>query len=146
MFLINNIDKPKYPDHYRAVENLVREKMGCPKIGDGWISETMLYNIVSGIYCDETIIRHHRPKWLDKLELDIYLPNLRLAFEYQGIQHYEPIERWGGEEYLKIVQEHDRRKKELCVENNVTLICIDYDESLTESHIKNRIKEAFDTF
>lgn len=117
--------------------------MGFRKIGDGWVSETMLYNIVVKIFPEDTIIRHFRPQWLEKLELDIYLPERKLGFEYQGIQHYKPIEYWGGEEGFKVVQEHDERKKKLCVENSITLICVDYDEPLVETHIRNRIKEVY---
>ena len=55
-----------------AIENLVREQFGYPKIGDAWVSETMLFHIVEEIYPDVEIIRHHRPNWLEGLELDIY--------------------------------------------------------------------------
>lgn len=140
---IKNLNHCRCPDHRRLVENKVREDMGFRKIGDGWVSETMLYNIIAKIFPKDNIIRHFRPQWLDKLELDIYLPERKLGFEYQGIQHYKPIEYWGGEYGFKVVQEHDKRKKELCVENNVTLICVDYDEPLEETHIRNRIKEVY---
>ena len=140
MTLYKTIETPKSPDDKVMMENMIRERMGYRKIGDGWVSETILYNIVSNIYPNEEIIRHFRPIWLDRLEIDIFLPNKRIGFEYQGIQHYQPIEHWGGEEQLKVVQEHDRRKMKLCKENNIQLICIDYDEPLTESHIRDRIK------
>ena len=84
-----------------AIENLVREQIGYPKIGDAWVSETMLYHIVEEIYPDTEIIRHHRPNWLEGLELDIYIPSKKLAFEYQGLQHFQAVEHWGGKEKLK---------------------------------------------
>ena len=79
---------------------------------------------------------------MEKLELDVYIPDLKIGFEYQGIQHFQSVEYWGGEEQLLVVQEHDTRKKRLCVENNVTLICVNYDEPLTETHMKDRIQEV----
>ena len=39
------------------------------------------------------------------------LPLLRTAIEYQGIQHYHPIEFFGGEEALLTRQELDRQKR-----------------------------------
>ncbi len=131
---------PSQPPHEREIENFVREKFGYKHIGEGWISEGILYDIVKNIYPNEEIIRHHRPLWLDRLELDIFLPNKKLAFEYQGIQHYQPIEHWGGEEQFKIRVEHDSRKKRLCKEHDITLVCIDYDEPLNEQYVKHKIK------
>ena len=33
-----------------------------------------------------------------RMRLDIYLPDLKLAIEHQGEQHYQPITVFGGEE------------------------------------------------
>lgn len=62
------------------------------------------------------------------LRFDFYLEERgkRFAIELNGIQHYEPIERFGGQEgYLKQV-ERDRRKKKYCDENGIELIIIPY--------------------
>ena len=122
-----------------AIENLVREQIGYPKIGDAWVSETMLYHIVEEIYPNIEIIRHHRPSWLEGLELDIYIPSKQLAFEYQGLQHFQAVEHWGGEAKLEIQKEHDRRKKRICEEKGIVLICINYDEELTNDYVRKRI-------
>lgn len=55
-------------------------------------------------------------------ELDIYLPSLNLAFEINGIFHYEPIY---GEEKLKRTQETDKNKHDRCNTLNINLISID---------------------
>lgn len=122
-----------------AIENLVREQIGYPKIGDAWVSETMLYHIIEEIYPNTEIIRHNRPDWLEGLELDIYIPNKKLAFEYQGLQHFQAVEHWGGKEKLEIQKEHDSRKKRICEERGVHLICINYGEELTNDYIRKRI-------
>ncbi len=122
-----------------ALENSVREQLGYPKIGDAWVSETILYHIVEEIYPNIEIIRHHRPQWLNGLELDIYIPSKKLAFEYQGIQHFQAVEHWGGQEKLKIQKEHDIRKKQICEEKGICLICINYDEELTNDYIVKKI-------
>lgn len=124
-------------DH--AIENSVREQMGFKKIGDAWVSETMLFQIIQELFPNENVIRHQRPEWLEGLELDIFIPEKKLAFEYQGIQHFKPIKHWGGEEKLKIQQEHDARKKRLCAKCGVRLICVNYDEDLSSEHIKSLI-------
>jgi hypothetical protein len=55
-------------------------------------------------------------------ELDIYIPSLKLAFELNGIFHYEPIY---GEEKLASVKNNDNRKFQACLEKNIELCIID---------------------
>ena len=55
-------------------------------------------------------------------ELDIYIPSLKLAFELNGIFHYEPIY---GNERLKKIQNNDDRKFQACLERGIELCIID---------------------
>ena len=55
-------------------------------------------------------------------ELDIYIPSLKLAFELNGIFHYEPIY---GSEKLAQIQNNDSRKFQACLERNISLCIID---------------------
>jgi hypothetical protein len=121
------------------MENFTRSEFGFKKIGEGWVNETLLYNIIKSIFPGQTVIRHFRPDWLERLELDIYLPDLKIALEYQGQQHFTAVEAWGGEKALVEVQERDRRKARLCKNNNIRLILIDFTEPLTENYIKQVI-------
>ena len=126
----------------KRIEDIVRQEFGFRKVGEGWISETILYNIVSRIFPNEYIIRHYRPEWLDGLELDIYLPSQRIAFEYQGQQHYHPIRIWGGEAGLVQLQARDRRKMERCEELGIKLIQVKYTVPLTESHLRVTVDQV----
>ena len=63
---------------------------------------------------------------LGKLSYDFWLPKSQTLIEYQGAQHYEPINCFGGEEKYKIQIEHDRLKREYALKNNYTLIEISY--------------------
>jgi hypothetical protein len=123
------------------IENIARTEFGFKKVGEGWVSETLLYNIITHLYPNHSIIRHHRPDWLDRLELDIYLPELKLAFEYQGQQHFHAIKAWGGEKALNDLEERDRKKANLCSQNGITLIPIDYTEPLTEGYLHKVISQ-----
>jgi len=72
-----------------------------------------------------------RPDWLInpetncKLELDGYNKQLKLAFEYQGQQHYNAIKLWGGKKNLESIQRRDKIKRKLCKAKGITLIEID---------------------
>ena len=55
-------------------------------------------------------------------ELDIYIPSLKLAFELNGIFHYEPI---FGNEKLNQTQNNDHRKFQACAEHRISLCVID---------------------
>ena len=57
-----------------------------------------------------------------KSELDIYIPSLELAFEINGIFHYEPI---FGESTLKQIQKNDSKKSKKCKDLGITLYHID---------------------
>jgi hypothetical protein len=125
----------------KQIENLVREEFGFKQVGEEWISEAMLYRIVCQVFPDRQILRRDRPGWLGGLELDVYLPELKLAFEYQGQQHFHAISAWGGEEALGRVQERDARKARLCAEQEATLIAVDYTEPLTETYVRRLLEE-----
>lgn len=55
-------------------------------------------------------------------ELDIYIPNMKLAFELNGIFHYEPIY---GINKLNQIKNNDNRKFQACLERNIELCIID---------------------
>lgn len=123
-----------------AAENEVRRALGHYEKGNRWTSETILFQLVESKYGDEyTLERHHRPDWLDGLELDIFIVEADLGIEYQGVQHYEVVEHWGGEEALKERQERDRRTKELCDEHGVDIVEIRHDEGLSDSLIEKKV-------
>lgn len=46
--------------------------------------------------------------------------------EYQGIQHYAPSTKFGGEAGLQKQRINDMRKREYCRKRNITLISIPY--------------------
>ena len=110
--------------------NLTAEGIIKPK----WKHELSLFHAVRRRYPDT--LYQYRPDWLGRQSLDLYIPALRTAIEYQGIQHYLPVEFFGGEEALSQRQDLDRQKKQLCAENGVCLIEWPYDREPTDKNIE----------
>jgi len=73
-----------------------------------------------------------RPSWLrndrgHQMELDGYSHVLRVAFEYQGVQHYAPVALFHrGTKTLMRRNADDKKKHSLCREHSVTLVDIPY--------------------
>ena len=66
------------------------------------------------------------------MQLDRYYPTLKLAFEYQGSQHYEYSKYISRtEEKFRYYKECDELKKELCKKKGVTLVEISYKDKIT---------------
>ena len=132
------------------VENDLRQYFGYPKIGEKWISETHLFHLIKEIFPEYNPIFHYSGGEMQGLELDIFIQELRLGIEYQGEQHYQIIEHWGGEEGLNKRIENDKRKLELCKQNNYTLIEFTFNDDLNrdlvierlENHISFEVKLA----
>ena len=111
-----------------------------------WKSEQLVYGLVKQLYPKEDVIYQHRPTFLcignRQLSYDIYIRKLRIAIEYQGKQHFEPVEIFGGSNAFKRQQERDDLKRKLSVANNVHLVYINYWEDITLELIEKKIKES----
>ena len=137
--LIVELEEKIFREVFREAENRYRESVGLIRVGEGWISELLLFNRLKERFPNEEIIRHARLDWLGRQHLDIYLPKHNIGIEYQGLQHYKPIEFFGGEEAFIKNQERDARKKRLCEENECKLIYVDPDYELDD--VTNTLKE-----
>lgn len=94
-------------------------------------SQDRLVTVVRQIYPDSEIIvnyKHPDLRFLRsgrKMEFDVWIPDLNLAFEYQGEQHYY-LTNWLSEEQFAAVQMRDREKAEAAQAHGITLIPVKY--------------------
>lgn len=72
--------------------------------------------------------------------MDIYIEELKLGIEYQGIQHFDPISCWGGEESLEKLQIRDNKKQKLALLNNIPLVYFTHEEHLNDAIVMQKIK------
>lgn len=137
------IMREQYGKHLepRDAENSVREQIGVPKIGEGWVSQTQLYYTIVALFPEYEIQREASPAWLGRQRYDIYFPQAKLAIEYQGKQHFEPVDIFGGEEGFKKTVERDKEKLRKSKENGVTVLFISCKDKIDEDSLYRRVKK-----
>ena len=128
---------------FRPAEDKYRESIGIPKIGEGWVSETDLFYKIKDEFPNHKVVQHARPKWLGLQHLDIFFPDDNVAIEYQGLQHYQPVDFFGGQKGFERTQERDRIKQEKCQANGCFLLYVD--ESMTFEKVVQDIERALET-
>jgi hypothetical protein len=139
-YLPNQKYLDKYIDSRYEPNNVVRELLGLPRIGEGWISETKLYYQLKQQFENDVVLQHIKPKWLGRQHFDIYFPHNNIAVEYQGKQHFEPVNYFGGDEAFKRNIERDERKKKLSENNNCDLFYVEPGYKITE--LVEKIKKS----
>ena len=112
-----------------------------------WVSEELMYNLICKIFKRNNVIYQHRPFFLKssfggQMSYDVFVPKWNLAFEYQGQQHFEPIEFFGGEDSFVHTQTRDLEKKQLSEKNGIHLVYINYWENLTKELIVEKIRSV----
>lgn len=107
----------------RHGENSARINVGQHRVGEGWISETELFNVVSRHFGQVTmVIQHGKPPGFSRQHLDIWIPDWNIGIEYQGLQHDQPVDFFGGEDAWRRTIVRDERKRALCSQLGITLI------------------------
>lgn len=111
-----------------------------------WKTEELIYKYIKKIYKNYKVIYQHRPFFLvgpsgGQMSYDIFITGLNIAIEYQGRQHFEPVDFFGGQESFEKTIVRDKLKKELSEKNNIKLIYINYWENVSLSFIKEKIEK-----
>ena len=130
-------------DGLTADWRLARTKIRTELTAEGvirpkWKHELSLFHAIRQKYPDT--LYQYRPDWLGRQSLDIFIPSLRTAIEYQGIQHFHPVDFFGGEEALALRQELDQMKRQRCEENHVRLIEWPYHLEPTDENVEEITK------
>ena len=134
---IPDIELRKELSDYHSAITSCRNKIYESLISDShtnarWISEQEAYRIVKSHYPDVRF--QYQPAFLRGQKLDIFIPSKNTAIEYQGKQHYEPVEFFGGKKGYMSNQRRDDRKRRLCRSQGIKIVYWDYDKPLTEEY------------
>lgn len=124
---------------------------GCPECGRRFRKgETELYEFLCKKYPEFEIKRSF---WLKHKEYDIFFPQFKIGIEFQGAQHFIPVDFGGyGQEKAKELfvenQKRDKKKKEFSKKKDITLLyfsdLVEYDTFLGEKlyHDKEELCEV----
>jgi very-short-patch-repair endonuclease len=124
----------------------------CPCCSEGK-SQRELTDIIRGLFQCHTICSDFKGfDWLrttgtGKQEFDIWIPELKLAIEYDGQQHFRPV-RFGGisleraKKQLKKVKQLDRLKNKKVKEHTddvTTFVRFSFKEELTKDYVAAKL-------
>lgn len=110
-----------------------------------FVSEKRLYEAIRTRYSDA--VSQQRFPWLGRQSLDIYIPSKKTAIEYQGEQHYRPVDIFGGRREYRRQMRLDRNKKRLCKKHGVKLLYFSYKENAPDRlHWKKIYKSEKELF
>lgn len=109
-----------------------------------WKSEQLVYELTKQLFPKCVVFYQYRPEYLkmgrSQLSYDIFISKKRVAIEYQGKQHFEPIEIFGGIEAFEEQQKRDKLKRDLSDQNGIKLVYINYWEDITSALILERVE------
>ena len=109
------------------------KKQGCPHCSNTSKGEENIKIILDKynmIYYQQ--YKFNGCKNIHRLKFDFYLPEHNICIEYDGLQHFKPVEFFGGETRFKYQQKIDRIKTDFCKNNDINLVRIKYSENIEE--------------
>jgi tetratricopeptide (TPR) repeat protein len=113
-------------------ESEVRAANGLPPRGAGWLAESEMIRLLIQKFFPHEVIRQFSPDWLQGMRFDAYIPDFQLAIEYQGEQHFRPIDIFGGDEGFHQTTLRDLLKRSLAEQEGVRLEYIKYDQDIDQ--------------
>ena len=132
---------------YGYPANLLNRSTGCPRcnmsIGEKALLDTL--NELGIVYTSQYCIndgKHRKP-----LRIDAFDKENNIAFEFNGEQHYYPVDFAGrgtewAENQFNLTIERDKAKEQYCLDNGIHLIIVPYWEKRNiKNFLINKIKE-----
>lgn len=145
--------KSKYGDQYTILDkyktNKIKLRVRCNNCGHVW--KIKPDNLLNGCGCPQcasskgekyvlkaltklnikevsqkTFKDLKNPKTNYALRFDFYIPDYNMCIEYDGKQHYKPINYFGGIDGYKSRKYRDQLKNQYCKEHNIKLLRIPY--------------------
>jgi hypothetical protein len=138
--------------------HMISHKQWCPVCGPRSKEQKEIYNILKNIFPSCQIYYNYRgfnwlksdKKYKQRMEIDIWVPDIKLAIEYDGIQHFKPTKfssNMTDEQAKKTfaeVKRRDKKKIELIEQHQDIVrhfIRFNYKDKIDFGLVKERLKE-----
>lgn len=116
---------PEHGDFWQSPGNHIYLKHGCPLCR--LKAQTKIYLFFKNKFPDITWIWEYNDKWLGRQRIDIYAKELNIGIEYDGKQHFIPVEIFGGIKSFNKQIELDKLKLQKCIDMKCKIFRIKYD-------------------
>lgn len=131
-------------NEYEATWGAFYQGKRCPKCNESK-GEKEISGILNSLNIKYTVQKRFKDcKYKNTLPFDFYIHNKKskLLIEFDGRQHFEPVEIFGGDNSLKETQLRDNIKTNFALSNNIPLLRIPYTEQDNIKQIlTNKLKE-----
>lgn len=117
---------------WSTVSSVILSGCGCPKCKDSKGEKFIRQWLDNHSIIYECQKRFNDCKDINSLPFDFYLPDYNTLIEYDGEQHYKPVEHFGGEKEFKKRLKHDTIKNSYCKCNNIRLLRIPFNKNIKE--------------
>lgn len=131
---------------WRTQYRHIREGHWCPQCGARKaVTQKRLFNIINNFFPNNNVCFNFTDfDWLSGQEIDIFVEGIGLGIEYDGQQHFEPIEFWGGQETFDKVKKRDIEKnKKISAhpEDIKFFIRFNYKEDINQNYVIAKLKK-----
>lgn len=131
---------PKHGPFHQVPATHIISGSGCPVCSQSYGERLVEIFLKSKNIKYESQKKFSKCKHKSLLSFDFYLPDYNTCIEFNGLQHYHPVDIFGGVENYKIIKLRDNIKNDFCEKNNIKLIVIKQDKKhINLEDIKNQI-------
>lgn len=122
-------------DEFKQTPNHHLKGVGCPSCNESK-GEKLIAKILNLYKIDyKRQYRFSDCRSINMLIFDFYIPSKRMCIEFDGIQHFQPVEVFGGIEAYESTKIRDKIKSDYCEDNYINLVRIRYNQIDSVSNI-----------
>jgi len=122
------------PIHGEFIQSPLKhlDNHGCSKCNDSKGEKEIIKIMDNKKILFETQKKFKGCEYKSLLKFDFYLPDYNICIEFDGKQHYQITNYWGGEKEFNDIKLRDKIKTDYCINNGIKLIRIKFNENIEE--------------